>query len=349
MKKKILYISLILLSIFSSVSVYAQTQVFRGEINTSGTLKQEGDSLYMTLLLDFDKLKLETNRSLILTPILIDKAQEYIHPFPQTLVNGKVRQKEYIRGLDIQKKDVSVQPYAVVVSGKKHQQVEYTQVIAYQPWMENAQLTLEQDLCGCGKYQEELYTDVIVPRVELEPLPPVVVEPPKVVKEYKEEFNVRLEFPVSKWTILPDFRGNRKELSTLESGIQKILDTPNAHVTRVELYGYASPEGRIAFNQMLSENRANALKSYILERFPSLTSDQCEIKYCGEDWEMLKEWVEASNLSDKAEVLSIIQNTADANVRKQKLKMLNGGATYQRLLREVYPQIRRVTFHVYYR
>lgn len=71
-------------------------------------------------------------RSLSLIPLLTD-GQHNI-PLQEIIVNGKRREKAYLRGLAISKQE----PTAIIVPYNKRETFNYTQVIPYQPWMANA-------------------------------------------------------------------------------------------------------------------------------------------------------------------------------------------------------------------
>lgn len=55
-----------------------------------------------------------------------------------------------------------------------------------------------------------------------------------------------------------------------------------------------------------------------------------------------------SDIKDKGEVIAIIKGTEDANVRKSKLKSLDGGKVYRQMLSSLYPRLRKVECSVAY-
>ena len=64
----------------------------------------------------------------------------------------------------------------------------------------------------------------------------------------------------------------------------------------------------------------------------------------GEDWEGLKKLVGISPLSNKEELLSIIDRYPTDTERESAIRNLDNGRTYDILLNEFYPQLRRTTF-----
>ena len=63
----------------------------------------------------------------------------------------------------------------------------------------------------------------------------------------------------------------------------------------------------------------------------------------GEDWEGFAEAVRSSDLDDKDEILEILEDTSSSGSQKKlKLKQLNGGRSWKRLLSATMPSLRRV-------
>lgn len=147
-----------------------------------------------------------------------------------------------------------------------------------------------------------------------------------------------VHFHVGKWDLDLNFNGNRETLDDLINKIKLYLAQADLSITGVRIVGYASPEGRQDFNQMLSERRAETLKEYLLSR-TNIPEAKFEAVGGGENWDELKIMVEASNLKHKQEITYILDNEEDAEVRKQQLKRLPDN-TYAQMLRTIYPKLR---------
>lgn len=113
----------------------------------------------------------------------------------------------------------------------------------------------------------------------------------------------------------------------------------------VLIEGFASPEGKAEYNRSLAEGRTLALSNYISGKYPGLKR---AVTYrtvgAGEDWEGLKKLVGISPLSNKEELLSIIDRYPTDTERESAIRNLDNGRTYDILLNEFYPQLRRTTF-----
>lgn len=347
MKRKLIYLFIAL----AATILPAHAQKFLNDALTLSnvSLWQQGNSLYVGMTVDMANLTIGSQRSLSLIPLLTDGQHNV--PLQEIVVNGKKRQKAYIRSLVLSKQE----PSAIIIPYDKRETFNYTQVIPYQPWMANASLQLVENLCGCGNYQEmnaqELITnDVSTEAKRLSAMSPVVayIQPPvEVVKARSEQYEAHLDFPVSKSVILTDFMNNHAELMNIHSMFDKIQNDKNLTVTGVSIEGWASPEGPLAFNQKLSQNRANALKEYLVKNEKS-PSKLYKVSFGGENWEGLVKALEASNMKDKETFISIIKNTTDDVKRKQEIMKVGGGAPYRTMLKEIYPGLRKVNLTLDY-
>ena len=287
--------------------------------------------------------------SLSLIPLLTD-GQHNI-PLQEIIVNGKRREKAYLRGLAISKQE----PTAIIVPYNKRETFNYTQVIPYQPWMANASLQLVENLCGCGNYQEmnaqELITnDVSTEAKRLSAMSPIVayIQPTvEVVKNRSEQYEAHLDFPVNKSVILTDFMNNHSELVNIHSMFDKIQNDKNLTVQSISIEGFASPEGPLAFNEQLSKKRAEALKDYLVKN-EKASAKLYKVTFGGENWDGLVKALESSSMKDKETFLNIIKNTTNDVKRKQEIMKVGGGTPYRTMLKEIYPGLRKVNCKIDY-
>ena len=347
MKRIVRKIYLIIILSALILPVYTQ-QISKGQINIPAELIQRGDSMHLNMNINLNNYNISSNRWMMLTPVLTNPMGNEEIILPQVLINGKNRNRVFRRGIEL-KKDIDISNlYTVVKDGQQDIIVYYKKSVPYAPWMKNAQIKMEQELCGCGGHKQEIMTDILIPTIIMEntDIMPPVIQPDKPL-HYKDTLGIYIEFPVGKSIIHNDFRRNASELSKLKEGIERILNQRNS-IKDIEIVGYASPEGPIAFNRSLSQRRAEALKNYIMEKYPELNSNMFNLSYEGEGWKELEELVKSSDITNKEEILSIIRNTPDINLRKQKIKAINNGTTYKKMLNDLYPQIRKATFHLYF-
>lgn len=343
--KKILIYSV--LCLIAALPVSAQ-KFYKDAINiTNASLWQQGESLYINMQMDMRNLKVSNDRTLTLTPVLTGTDNNVV--LPEIVINGRRRQKAYLRAMVLDKATNMEIPY------NTQEVLNYTQVIPYEPWMENAYLNLEEDLCGCGGHQEVLTQEMIMNGVStetkrlaaLQPVPSYIQPKAEVVKARSEQYEAHLDFPVGKSVILPDFMNNQTELRNIREMFNKVQNDKKLTITDVYIEGFASPEGPLKLNEQLSKSRAEALKKY-LSVHEQIPANLYNVSFGGENWEGLVKALEASNMKEKTEFLNIIRNTSDIARRKEEIKRVGGGAPYRTMLKELYPALRKVNCRIDY-
>ena len=343
--KKILIYSV--LCLIAALPVSAQ-KFYKDAINiTNASLWQQGESLYINMQMDVRNLKVSNDRTLTLTPVLTGPDNNVV--LPEIVINGRRRQKAYLRAMALDKTTNMEIPY------NSQEVLNYTQVIPYEPWMENAYLNLEEDLCGCGGHQEVLTQEMIMNGVStetkrlaaLQPVPSYIQPKAEVVKARSEQYEAHLDFPVGKSVILPDFMNNQTELRNIREMFNKVQNDKKLTITGVYIEGFASPEGPLKLNEQLSKSRAEALKKY-LSVHEQIPANLYNVSFGGENWEGLEKALEASNTKEKTEFLNIIRNTSDIARRKEEIKRVGGGAPYRTMLKELYPALRKVNCRIDY-
>lgn len=104
-----------------SVAIPGMAQkIYNGQIAIlSHELRQQGDSLILDMVFDFSGIKIEANRHLTLTPVLVAPDNET--GLPEIVVNGRSWQKVYERemALDGVSSTTPYPTYAVIKAGSK--------------------------------------------------------------------------------------------------------------------------------------------------------------------------------------------------------------------------------------
>lgn len=331
-----------------------QKQVYNnGILVTQHAFRQQGDSLLIDIELDLNNLELSSGRALTLTPVLNGK--ETGQPLPGILLNGRNRHKVFVRDVSLGKADPGSYYTVVRMTGKQDKTVRYRQSLPYAPWMAESRLTLNEDLCGCGGHTAEAAQDelfAIVPPVQekeysVQPMYCYVVPAPENIKKRTELRDVFLHFPVNKVVIYPDYFDNKAELDRTEEMIGKINSDGNLHIQKVVIRGYASPEGSVPSNCRLSEGRAAALKNYLAPRIKGDKLPMSSESGC-EDWEGTIKLLAASDLPGRDALLEAIRRGDRSDRAEQALRTIDGGVPYARMLKEIYPKVRRVVCSVDY-
>ena len=235
---------------------------------------------------------------------------------------------------------------------KRDMLLEYNETVPAQEWMSGARVEIFRELQGCAGCGEALGN---APVAEL-PLFKEEVERPNLqimvaqAEEKRRSFtrSAYLNFKVNQSALLADYMNNPVELAKIYSSIDSIREDNNYRIARIEIVGYSSPEGSYAANEKLAHDRANGFRNYLDTEYGLARRFPVEVRYVGEDWDRLRQLVEASTLPGRAEVLAVIDNTDIFKGREKKLMDLQGGVPYNLMLAELFPLLRRVEIRVEY-
>lgn len=346
-------LGLLMVSITSGAQQLSSIYEDRIIIKQNEPLQQQGDSLPVDILLDASRLTIESCRSLTLTPMLAgEKDTLRLKP---VILNGRNRHQVYRRNLSLGEETPDTYHTVLKMAGKEDKTISYRQSVLYEPWMNSAQLVIEEDLCGCGGHTQQttyepLFAVIVPAPVVEEPFRPAYafLQPaPEKVKNRTELKDIYLNFPVNKTVIYPEYMNNPAELTKAQKMIEGINSDKNLSIREVLIKGYASPEGSVASNHRLSEGRAAALKNYLVPRLhtPALP---IRSESGGEDWEGVIELLPGSDITGRDELLAAIRKGDRSDAAEQALRTLDGGQPYKEMLQQIYPKVRRVLCSVSY-
>ena len=234
----------------------------------------------------------------------------------------------------------------------------YEDQVPLKRWMKSANLSIKRQLvgCACEKDQDD---ENIAEGVALfeEPQMPARRTPEYVLNDVGRTWDfgqdeLEIIFKVSKIEIDSTVFNNEVTFGKILEAVDKIYTNPNYKMDRIEVAGYASPEGRPAFNKWLGENRAKALINYIIEQRPqyNLTMSDFKIVNGEENWVGLRRVLLDSNMPERDTVVAIIDNSElTGEQKKWRIKTLNDKKVWKQMLDEIYPHLRSARYlAVYY-
>jgi tetratricopeptide (TPR) repeat protein len=132
-----------------------------------------------------------------------------------------------------------------------------------------------------------------------------------------------------------------EDIAALKDYIALAMQNERMEVKAVTNSSYASPDGPLALNEKLSEQRGKAAEKYLQKEYkkmPELTA-LFATQTTAEDWEGFKALVQESSVADKELILRVLSMYQDPIVREQEIK--NMSAAYEALAEEILPQLRR--------
>ena len=329
--------------------------------------EKQGDTLVVDFRILTGKKAATANRKLIMTPI-VSKGKDSVLLKPVVVRARKTVIIDKRNGIWLGDE---------VLLADNAQQVEYSYAIPYQGWMEGARVYVEQLSSGCGRGErmpDMSLTDKLVVKQKDKASDILKQDEPSDMPE-KDNSPGAFDIPVldqvvAKWifsrnemivdyeknsvVIISDFENNRQVLSEIEKAISSVKDNPHTTINKIEITGYASPEGPVANNMYLGEIRAKALRNYLQRKFPHLKESDFNLINGGENWDRLRKLVEDSDMEFKKDVLYIIDNVPakidikNNTSRKKQLMDLKGGRPYNYMYRVFFPKLRNACYVVIY-
>ncbi len=152
-----------------------------------------------------------------------------------------------------------------------------------------------------------------------------------------------IHYPINKTDVREDYMDNAENLQTIKNYIRY-----SPRIDSMVIYSYASPEGPYSFNKYLAEKRGISAKKYILQQIPAernFDESLIILKPDAENWIGLKEKVLIQYMrNDRDDVLRILDSDEEDERKKTLLKQLDGGRSWQYILKHIMPQLRYATW-----
>ena len=131
-----------------------------------------------------------------------------------------------------------------------------------------------------------------------------------------------------------------QEMKDLHAAIKDADVAENKAINKIEVAGYASPDGEQGLNEKLADARQTKSQKYLAKQLKKAKVDATiESNVTAEDWEGFQKAMEASNIQDKELVLRVLSMYADPEERETQIKNLS--AVFKTIADEVLPALRR--------
>lgn len=224
-------------------------------------------------------------------------------------------------------------------------------------WMAPVNLGIRREIVGCACEEDMADEDIASATLFEEP----ALEARRIPKDCAVadatrqwdfgQDELEIIFKVSKIEIDSSVFNNEVTFGKILKAVDKIYSNPKFRVDKIEIAGYASPEGSRSFNNWLGENRAKALIDYIIENRPqyNLTQDNFRLRNGEENWAGLRRHLLESSIAEKDQVVEIMDMDLPDEEKKLKIKAIDNGKVWKKMLDEVYPHLRCARYlAVYY-
>ncbi len=311
------------------------------EVKNLQVVRNEGN-LFVAMDVDLSALELKSSSEVILVPSV--KEGEMTQELPAIRVMGRNRHYWHERN-----RTIFGEGEYVGREGKMDV-VNYRAMIPFEKWMENAEVVMSDDLCGCAGVTLaqglspllalDLGEKIFTPQF-------VYVQPAaEAVKTRELTGSAFIDFPVNRTEIHPDYRKNPEELQKIKNTIDVVKNDKDTRIVAITLKGYASPEGSYSNNTRLAKGRTAALRDYVKQQY-AFSDDLLAMAYEPEDWDGLREYVAASTLAEKEGILELIDGDLESDPKNETIKRKYPTA-YAFLLKECYPALRHSDYTVQY-
>ena len=311
---------------------------------TNENLTHDGSVVTVSFEVDTDVKDLPSNRKEVIMPYIYNGKDTLWMDVMEVYGKGRYKRERQINHIEGDK-DWELGANQVM----KGESYSYTAQVPLKRWMKSANLGIRRQIVGCA-CEDELQDQTLAEGVALFKEPQM---PARRISEYTltdaKKFwdfgqdELEIKFKESKIEIDSSVFDNEVTFGKILAAVDKIYSDPNYRLDKIEVAGYASPEGKPGFNNWLGYNRALALISYIIEQRPqyNLTIDNFRIVNGDENWEGLKWALEGYDFEHKDKVLNIISDdTIPSELKKDKIKWIDHGKTWRFMLYEIYPHLR---------
>lgn len=156
--------------------------------------------------------------------------------------------------------------------------------------------------------------------------------------------NIEVHFKFDKYNLELDYMGNNTSLQNFAKAIDSI---GISNIDSIVVISQSSPEGVYEHNLMLSRNRANTIRKYLLNQHPEL-DEILHVYPDGESWSQLREYVKKDTLMKQStidKVISVIDADVNIGTKKWRMEQL---PIYKYLRSTYYPKIRNSAIYILY-
>ena len=315
----------------------ASLQMLKNDLSAA-----EGKYLTVKMNLDLNKLDVDANRAVLLTPRLVNGTDSL--DLPAVGIYGRRRYYYYVRnGIG----SISGESETIYRASSKPDSVAYNNLAEYEKWMDGAMLKFHRSDWGCcheivaeyegilGRHREAFFPELIFVQPKAE-----------IMKSRSLSGSAYIDFPVDQTVIYPDYRRNTTELGKIQATIDSVRNDKDVTITSVWLKGFASPESPYKHNTELAIGRTAALKKHIGQLY-HFADSIIQTDYEPEDWAGLRRYVEQSNINYRAEILTLIDSDMEPDAKEAKIKRTYPNE-YRFMLQNFYPALRHTDYRIDY-
>ena len=129
-------------------------------------------------------------------------------------------------------------------------------------------------------------------------------------------------------------------VKNLQAALKDAKDDEKKEINKIEVAGYASPDGAQDLNEKLAKNRQKVAQDFLKKDLKkNKINNAVESNITAEDWDGFQKAMENSNMQDKDLVLRVLSMYSDPEEREAQIKNLS--SVYGTIADEILPALRR--------
>ena len=129
-------------------------------------------------------------------------------------------------------------------------------------------------------------------------------------------------------------------VKNLQAAIKDAKENEKKEINKIEVAGYASPDGAQDLNEKLAKNRQKVAQDFLKRDLKkNKLNNAIESNITAEDWDGFQKAMENSNMQDKDLVLRVLSMYSDPEEREAQIKNLS--SVYGTIADEILPALRR--------
>ena len=153
-----------------------------------------------------------------------------------------------------------------------------------------------------------------------------------------------IQFFVGDTRVVDTLGDNWRQLDKITGLMRQIVEQQEFWVDTITLTAASSPEGAYAFNDRLSQGRAQALKRYLVRRYGRSIDTMLTVRWVAEDWQELTNRIRTDReVVNRDAILELIVAEKNPDRRGQAIRQ-RFPEEYAYIRSVIYPQLRAVNF-----
>lgn len=153
-----------------------------------------------------------------------------------------------------------------------------------------------------------------------------------------------IQFFMGDTRVVDTLGDNRRQLDKITGLMRRIVEQQEFYVDTITLTAASSPEGAYAFNERLSQGRAEALKRYLVRRYGKSIDTMLTVRWVAEDWAELTNRIRTDReIVNRDAILELIAAEKNPDRREQTIRQ-RFPEEYAYIRSVIYPQLRAVNF-----